>query len=264
MNAESLLTLSDVTVTYPAPSPHLFGRKTTKTVVDKASFSIGTGETFGLIGESGSGKSTIGRAILRLVPIRSGEITFNGERIDQYGSRTPLDYRRRVQCVYQDPLNSLNPRQSIEEAVDEAVKRHSTLSSRDRTARVKELFNDVGIAWHHSRKRPHQLSGGQQQRVAIARALAPEPELIVCDEAVSALDVSTQSQVINLFEDIQAARGISYLFITHDMSVVRHISSRIAIIQNGVILETGETEDVFTAPKTDYTQSLLDAVPRLA
>jgi ABC-type oligopeptide transport system ATPase subunit len=259
----ALLKVERLSVTYPGPRAHILAPRTPRQVVRDVSFTIARGETFGLIGESGSGKSTIGKALLRLVTPSGGSIEFDGMKVTGFGRRTPIEFRRRVQCVYQDPFSSLNPRQTIGRSLDEALRCHTALDARGRALRVRGLLDDVGLPAHHSSKYPGELSGGQQQRVAIARALSTNPDLIVCDEAVSALDVSTQGQVLNLLQDLQQEHGLSYLFITHDLSVVRYVSSRIGIIRGGQLLEVGETAEIFRNPSTEYTRSLLEAIPRI-
>ncbi len=262
--AEPILAAEGLSIDYVGRRQGLFGPRLVFRAVREASFSVARGETFGLIGESGSGKSTIGRAILRLVPISGGSLRVVGLDLATIGRSAPLWFHKKVQVVFQDPLNSLNPRMLVGDAIAEAVARHRGLSGAEREKVVAALLSDVGLAAFQAKKYPIELSGGQQQRVAIARALATEPELIVCDEVVSALDVSTQSQIINLFEDLQDEHHLSYLFISHDLSVVRHISQRIAIIHKGEIVETNATEELFTNPSHWYTRELLASVPRLA
>jgi len=235
----------------------LFGRGLTLAAVRDVSFAIGRGQTFGLVGESGSGKSTIGRAILGLVPAAAGRIVFDGADATAYGTRPPLTYRRDVQVVFQDPLSSLNPRQTVGATIGQAIRRHRKLPAYQVQREIAAVLDSVGLASYQARRHPHELSGGQRQRVAIARALAVRPRLIVCDEPVSALDVSTQSQVINLLVDLQREFGLSYLFIAHNLDVVRHISHTIGVLYLGRLVEVGPAESVYGAPAHPYTQMLL-------
>jgi oligopeptide/dipeptide ABC transporter ATP-binding protein len=235
----------------------LFGRAATLAAVREVSFAIGRGQTFGLVGESGSGKSTIGRAILRLAPASGGRIVFDGVDTTGYGASPPLAYRRDVQVVFQDPLSSLNPRQTVGATLGQAIRRHRDLPAHRLQAEIASVLDSVGLASYQARRHPHELSGGQRQRVAIARALAVRPRLIVCDEAVSALDVSTQSQVINLLVDLQREFGLSYLFIAHNLDVVRHISHSIGVLYLGRLVEVGPAEAVYGAPAHPYTRMLL-------
>lgn len=262
-----LLEVDRVCVGYPSPSG-LFRRQVTRQVVRDVSVEVRAGETLGLVGESGSGKTTLGRAILRLVPTEQGHIRFDGADITSWGSHTPLQYRRAVQVIFQDPLGSLNPRLTVGETLSEAIRFHGKASgqapgAKAVAARVRELLDWVGLASFYAERYPHDMSGGQLQRVAISRALVPEPRLIICDEPVSALDVSTQSQVINLLRDLQSEHGYSYVFISHDLEVVRHISHRIAVMESGSLVEIGAAEDVYLNPTHEYTARLLSSVPRI-
>lgn len=232
-------------------------------VVHGVSFSVRRGETFGLVGESGSGKSTIGKAILRQIPVLGGSITFERQRITDWPqNRTPLSYRRAVQVVFQSPRLSLNSRMTASETVTEAASFHLGIRGAQLEARVNHLFDDVGLPRHLGPRYPDELSGGQQQRVAIARALACEPKLVICDEAVSALDVSTQAQVIALLRRLQKERGLSYVFISHDLGVVRNLCHSVGVLQHGRFMDLGPTEDVFERPTSEYTRLLLDAIPK--
>lgn len=255
-----LLDVRDLRVDYDVAGASSWRRRTL-TVVKGISFTIAPGETYGLVGESGSGKSTTGRAILRLADISGGSVGFDGQDCAAMGRRTPLSYRRDVQAVYQDPVASLNPRHHVGRAVTETLARHGVRTRAERRRRVVEAFEQVGLTEAHISRFPSELSGGQLQRVAIARALVLGPRLVVCDEAVSALDLSTQSQIINLLMDLQAASGVSYLFITHDLGVVRHISHRVGVLRHGELVEQGRTRDIFDAPRHEYTRSLLAASP---
>jgi oligopeptide/dipeptide ABC transporter ATP-binding protein len=229
--------------------------------VNDVSFQIAQGKTFGLVGESGSGKSTIGRAILRLVDIDCGSIRFNGREVTSFGRRTPLAYRRNVQAVFQDPYSSLNPSHVAGDIIGEIITRHLKIKGSERQTMVVDLLKRVGLSNFHTERYPYELSGGQRQRVAIARALAANPSLIIFDEAVSSLDVSTQAQVINLLENLQKELGFSYLFIAHDLDVVRYISHTIGVLTLGRLVESGPAERVYEKPAHPYTQMLLTSIP---
>jgi oligopeptide transport system ATP-binding protein len=233
--------------------------------VDDVSFSIPRGSTVGLVGESGSGKTTIGRAILKLVAATSGQVLFDGKDILPMteGEFRPL--RRRVQMIFQDPFGSLNPRHTIFQIIGEAMEIHfPQMSSSQREQRVAELLKQVGLKPEMMHRYPHEFSGGQRQRIGIARALAVEPEFIVCDEPVSALDVSVQAQIVNLLQDLQEQLGLTYLFIAHDLAVVEHISDEVLVMYHGKIVEAAAAEEIYEAPQHDYTRKLLAAVPKFA
>ncbi len=233
--------------------------------VDDVSFAIKPGETLGLVGESGCGKTTVGRTLLRLYQPTAGRIEFDGEVL--FDSEKKIDvnmkpYRKQMQMVFQDPYSSLNPRMTVEDIIGEPLDVHKLYSSRaERHDKIIELMETVGLNAEHATRYAHEFSGGQRQRIGIARALAVDPKFIVCDEPVSALDVSIQAQVVNMFEDLQKQRGMAYLFIAHDLLVVQHISDRIAVMYLGHMMETAESDELMNHPIHPYTESLLSAVP---
>jgi peptide/nickel transport system ATP-binding protein len=229
--------------------------------VNGVSFDIGRGETLGLVGESGSGKSTTGRALLKLVPVESGGLRVDGHDLTTASGSEMRRLRRQMQMVFQDPYSSLDPSTTVASSIAEPLRVHEGMSAKAAWPRVLELLEVVGLRPSHANRYPYEFSGGQRQRVAIARALALNPQLIVCDEAVSALDVSTQNQVINLLEDLRDQLGLSYLFIAHDLAIVRHISHRVAVMYLGHIVESGPAERVYERPAHPYTQALLSAIP---
>jgi peptide/nickel transport system ATP-binding protein len=230
--------------------------------VDGVSFEIARGETLALVGESGCGKSTVGRAILKLFDVTAGQVVLDGQRIDDLSPRALWPMRRRMQVVFQDPFSSLNPRMRVKDIVAEPIRNFGlAASAADLDARVGALLDRVRLPRDAADRWPHEFSGGQRQRIGIARALAVEPKLIVCDEPVSALDVSIQAQVINLLEDLQQKFGLTYLFIAHDLSVVEHISMRVAVMYPGRIVEIASARDLYSTPLHPYTEALLSAVP---
>ena len=230
--------------------------------VDGVTLRIHEGETFGLVGESGCGKSTLGRSILRLLEPTAGTITFDGEDVTAASSSRLRELRRRMQIVFQDAASSLNPRMRVNQIVDEPMAWLTDRPEEERRDRVRRLIRDVGLSDEHLRRPPHAFSGGQQQRISIARALSVNPDFVVCDEPTSALDVSVQAKILNLLEDLQDEYDLTYLVINHDLSVVRHICDRVAVMYLGEIVEVAPTEQLFTDPKHPYTQALLSSVPR--
>jgi len=239
----------------------LFGRTTSVRAVDDVSFTIKKGETFGLVGESGSGKTTTGRCILRLIEPTSGDVIFDGKDVLKLSRGDMRRLRRDMQIVFQDPYSSLNPRMRVSDIVEEPLIIHRLGSKAERRERVRQLFELVGLNPDHLRRYPHEFSGGQRQRIGLARALALNPSLVIADEPVSALDVSVQAQVVNLLMDLQQQLKLTYLFIAHDLRLVEHICSRVAVMYLGRIVEMGETARLFAAPQHPYTRALLSAIP---
>ncbi len=253
---ENLLELKDVHVTFGK------GRKAFE-AVRGVSFNVYKGETFGIVGESGSGKTTIGRAIMRIYPTSGGEIWYKGERIDGKISKE-LDRKviQEIQMIFQDPMDSLNERAKVDYIVSEGyMNLHPKASKEEREQKVEEALKSVGLLPEFASRFPHEFSGGQRQRIGIARALIMEPDLIIADEPISALDVSIRAQVLNLLKDLQRERQITYLFIAHDLSVVRFFTDRIAVVHKGIIVEMGETEEIISHPAHPYTKALLSAIP---
>jgi oligopeptide/dipeptide ABC transporter ATP-binding protein len=261
MSAAPVISVQDLVKVFPVRGDR--GEKLLLRAVNRVSFEIGDGETLGLVGESGSGKSTIGRLLVGLIPVTSGSVTLFGERIDgKAGEKHIPSVRRRVQFVFQDPYGSLNPRMRVDDCIAEPLDIAGGMTRKDRADRIAELLETVGLPRSCADRYPHEFSGGQRQRIGIARALALQPEFIVCDEPVSALDVSMQAQIVNLLLDLQDRFGLSYLFIAHDLAVVRSIAKRVAVMYAGSIIEQGPKADIYRRPRHPYTRALLDAVPR--
>ena len=259
---ETLLEIEDLTITFDGGrGPLPWQRRPDVRAVQHAGLRVGAGETLGLVGESGSGKTTIGRAVLRFLRPASGRIRLGEFDVTEFGRSVPREYRKAVQVVFQDPVGSLNPSMVVGEIVGEPLAIHGGLAGPEREARAGELLEQVGLERHHLDRYPYEFSGGQRQRIAIARALATEPRLLVLDEPVSALDVSTQSSVINLLEHLQRETGAAYLFIAHDLAVVRHICQRIAVMYHSRIVEEGPADEICERPRHPYTELLVASIP---
>ena len=237
------------------------GKSTDFTAVDDVSFSVKRGTTTAIVGESGSGKSTVAQMVLNLLTPTSGKIIFDGVDTSTLNSKEIFAFRRRVQPIFQDPYGSLDPMYNIFRTIEEPLRTHKIGDKASREKKVRELLDQVALPQSTMQRYPNELSGGQRQRVAIARALALDPEVIICDEAVSALDVLVQAQVLNLLAELQSRLGLTYLFITHDLAVVRQIADHVCVMEKGKLVETGSTDDVFESPQQDYTKALLNAIP---
>jgi ABC-type oligopeptide transport system ATPase subunit len=261
----ALLEVRDLKTYFPIKSGVLRRHVDDVRAVDGVSFTIEAGTTVGLVGESGSGKSTIGKTLLKLVPATSGQVLWEGQDVLPLSNDAFRPYRRQMQMIFQDPFGSLNPRHSILQIVGEALEIHfPRMTAEDRRARVAQLLEQVGLKADMMRRYPHEFSGGQRQRIGIARALAVEPRFIVCDEPVSALDVSVQAQIVNLLQDLQEQLGLTYLFIAHDLAVVEHISDHVLVMYRGKIVESAPAGRIYAQPEHEYTRRLLAAVPRFA
>ncbi|MGD0764697.1 MAG: dipeptide ABC transporter ATP-binding protein [Dehalococcoidia bacterium] len=257
-----LIEVNHLKMYFPVTAGIIFQRKIADVkAVDDVSFSIRRGETLGLVGESGCGKSTVGRAMLQLYRPTAGEVLFDGRDLVKVKGNELRHFRRKMQMIFQDPYASLNPRMSVGSIIGEPLVIHNLAKGKARRERVQELMRIVGLNPYYANRYPHEFSGGQRQRVGVARALAVEPKFIVCDEPVSALDVSIQAQIINLLEDLQQKFGLTYLFIAHDLSVVRHISDRVAVMYLGKLMEMADRVELYENPLHPYTKALLSAVP---
>jgi oligopeptide transport system ATP-binding protein len=257
-----LLEVTDLVKHFPIKRGILIDREVDQVrAVDGVSFRVERGETLGLVGESGSGKSTACRAVLQLIKPTSGSIKFEGKELSGLGRRQMRPLRREMQMIFQDPYASLNPRKRVGQIVGDPLKRQGIASGTELRRQVQELLERVGLSSEHYYRFPHEFSGGQRQRIGIARAVSLKPKLVICDEPVSALDVSIQAQIVNLLDDLQDEFGLAYLFVAHDIGVVRHISDRIAVMNEGKIVEQGTADQVCESPQDDYTKKLLAAVP---
>jgi oligopeptide/dipeptide ABC transporter ATP-binding protein len=260
--SEVLLSIKNLTKRFPIKGGILNREIASVQAVTEVSFDIKKGETLGLVGESGCGKSTLGRSIIRLIEPTAGQIIYDGRDITKISQDEMRKLRRKMQIIFQDPYASLNPRMTVEQILSEPLDIHRLATSReDKRQRISKLLDLVGIRQEALTRYPHEFSGGQRQRICIARALAVEPEFIVCDEPVSALDVSIQAQIVNLMQDLQQELGLTYLFIAHDLKVVEHISNRVAVMYLGKIAEIADAEEIYQNPKHPYTQALLSAIP---
>ena len=258
---DDILEVRNLKKYFPIKSNVFSRQKGVVKAVDDISFKIKRGTTMGLVGESGCGKSTAGRTILRLIEKTEGEVLFNGQDIYQMSKKQMRDMRTKMQIIFQDPYSSLSPRLPVGEIIGEAVKEHNIVSKEEYEDYLDDIMAACGLQPYHKDRYPHEFSGGQRQRICIARALAVNPEFIVCDEPVSALDVSIQAQIINLLSDLQKSRNLTYLFISHDLSVVEHISDTVGVMYLGSLVEYGKKEDIFRNPAHPYTKALLSAVP---
>jgi peptide/nickel transport system ATP-binding protein len=262
---EPLIQVKDLTVLYPAKKNILGNVTAFFTAVDNVSFDIHKGETLGLVGESGCGKTTLGRTLLRLIDPSKGQIIYGETDITKLDRKELKTFRKDVQLVFQDPFSSLNPRLTIGEALEEPMRVLKLYeNSKERKQRIAELLDKVNLPSKITHRYPHEFSGGQRQRIVIARALTLSPDFLVCDESVSALDVSVQAQVLNLLNDLKKELGLTMLFISHDLSVVRYMCDRIMVMNKGKIIETGEAENLYNHPQTEYTKQLLSAIPKIS
>ena len=263
-SADILISVCDLRVHFPIKGGILQRTRGYVKAVDGVSFDVQRGKTVGLVGESGSGKTTTGRAIARLVPITMGSVSYDGQCLTDLSNAEFLPYRKKMQVIFQDPFGSLNPRMTIYSIIAEPLDIHfKGWSKEQKVERVAELLEKVGLSADFMQRYPHQFSGGQRQRIGIARALAVEPEFIICDEPVSALDVSVQAQIVNLLQDLQEELGLTYLFIAHDLAIVEHISDEVLVMTEGKIVEQASAEELYANPRHPYTKKLLAAVPGL-
>ena len=260
-NGDVLLQVDNLVKYFPVESGQRFGQREHVHAVDGVSLTVPRGQTFGVVGETGCGKSTLARCIARLYDVTSGRIVFDGQDITNLSQRRMRPLRREIQMIFQDPIGSLNPRRRVGSIIGDPFAIHGIASGRERKRRVQELMERVGLNPEHFNRFPAEFSGGQRQRIGVARALAFQPKLIICDEPVSALDVSIQAQVINLLADLQAEMGLTYIFIAHDLSVVRHVSKSIAVMYLGKITEIAPADELFARPRHPYTGALLSAIP---
>lgn len=258
---EKLIEVTNLKKYFPTKNPFGAAEKKYVKAVDGVTFYIKKGETFGLVGESGCGKSTLGRTIIRLYDPTDGQIIFDGKDISNISKKELKPYRKRMQVIFQDPYSSLNPYMNVAEIIDEPLRIHTNLSKNERDEKIQMLLEKVGLKKEDMEKFPYEFSGGQRQRIGIVRALSIEPDFVLCDEPISALDVSIQAQVVNLLEDLRAEMGLTYLFVAHDLSMVRHISNRIGVMYLGRLVEISESNELYKNPLHPYTKALLSAMP---
>lgn len=256
-----LIEVSNLKKYFPVKNTFMKSEKKFVKAVDDVSFEIKKGETFGLVGESGCGKSTLGRTITRLYDVTDGDIFFEGTNIAKLNKKEMKEYYSKMQIIFQDPYSSLNPYMNVEELINEPLELHTTLTKKERVEKTEYLLETVGLKKSDMEKFPHEFSGGQCQRIGIARAISTEPKFVLCDEPISALDVSIQAQVVNMLEDLQEEMGLTYLFVAHDLSMVRHISDRIGVMYLGNIVEIGKSNDLYKNPLHPYTKALLSSIP---
>ena len=256
-----LLEVKNLKKYFPVRKGFFGGEKLNVQAVDDITFNIKKGETFGLVGESGCGKSTTGRTIIRLYDVTDGEVIFEGAEIGKMSEKEIKPFRKKMQMIFQDPYASLNSRMTVGDIIGEPLDIHGLAKGKERQERIYHLLNTVGLSKDHSNRYPHEFSGGQRQRIGIARSLAVNPEFIICDEPISALDVSIQAQVVNMLEELQDEMGLTYLFIAHDLSMVKHISDRIGVMYLGKLVEVAEAKELYNNPVHPYTQALLSAIP---
>ncbi|MDP4176873.1 MAG: dipeptide ABC transporter ATP-binding protein [Bacillota bacterium] len=261
MKEKPLIEIKNLKKHFPVKKGMLGNVQGTVKAVDDVSFCINKGETLGLVGESGCGKTTTGRTVIKLYEPTSGKIIYDGVDIAGFSSNKMLSYRKKMQMIFQDPYASLNSRMTVGDIIGESIDIHNLLKGKARNERIQYLLNRVGLNSEHANRYPHEFSGGQRQRIGIARALAVEPEFIICDEPISALDVSIQAQVVNMLEDLQRDLGLTYLFIAHDLSMVKHISNKIGVMYLGKMMEMVESNELYSKPLHPYTQALLSSIP---